>query len=233
MRFKPFLKSAQCNTWISCSMLKIVKLIVHRELCNWCCKHVDTSFQWYGDVWNLLRYSILKHRCLKSLSWILPTYILRKSFLLPRKIHCTSTHTQHLVSYLHLPLIAATSVGLAQDNALKKFTSLKDCRLCCYDKSACLSIYIYIWLELLHLLWFETIREISQISLDCLTKKSKGRKWWEGLKPQRLLSERGDKPKAHEFHRFWTESESLVKTRQLKLSFILWLANTTSIELMW
>lgn len=58
----------------------------------------------------------------------------------PLHIH---TCKKHLVSYLYLPLIATTSVGLAQENEVNKFTSQEDCRSCCDDNSVCLSaIYV-------------------------------------------------------------------------------------------
>lgn len=105
---------------LSLSMLKILKLIVHpRWSVNHaaeCCKHVDLSFQWYGDGIGLRLYTYLEPfeiLYLGNVIEILPTYILKKRFLLPSKIHCTSTSTKHLVSCLYLPLIAATSVGLA------------------------------------------------------------------------------------------------------------------------
>ena len=141
MRFKPFLKSAQCNTWISRSMLKIVKLIVHRELLMLqACRHIFSMIWWCLEPFAIL---YLESQVFE-IPLLDPANIYTEKEL-PAYSHARSIAHPHIRSiYLYLPLIAATSVGLAQDNALKKFTSLKDCRLCCYDKSACLSICIYL-----------------------------------------------------------------------------------------
>ena len=71
-------------------------------------------------------------------------------------------------------------------------------------------IYIYHWTYCIYL---DSKPSCFPANHDCVTQSSKGRKWWEGLKPQRLLSERGDRP-ASGFH-------------------LLDRKGTTSIELMW
>lgn len=74
--------------------------------CSWmlqACRPIFSMIWWwyrtevihiFGTFWDTLswNWNVLE---------MLPTYILKKRFLLPSKVHCTSTSTKHLVSYLY------------------------------------------------------------------------------------------------------------------------------------